>query len=104
MARSVITSPLANLVSHAAVFPKTTLRRLVCARLALVLLLAWPSQSVSQLANPGLQGVQMFSTNEYGVDIATGNVNIDIPLRSKAGKIPFWSRFVGTSGLSQSNH
>ncbi len=45
-------------------------------------------------------GVQMFSTNHFGVDLATGNVNINIPLRSKNGKIPFWSRLVGTSGMT----
>jgi len=48
----------------------------------------------------GVTGVQMFSTNENGVDLATGNINIDnITLRSKAGKIPFWSKLVGTSGM-----
>src|SRR5262245_27081563 len=45
-------------------------------------------------------GVQMFSTNEFGVDLATGNVNIQFPLRSKIGKIPFWSQVVGTSGVT----
>lgn len=52
-------------------------------------------QAVAQ--NP--PGIQMFSTNEYGVDLATGNVNISIPLRSKTGKVPFWSKIVGTSGM-----
>jgi RHS repeat-associated protein len=45
-------------------------------------------------------GIQMFSTNENGVDLATGNINIDnIQFRSKPGKIPFWSHSFGTSGM-----
>ena len=53
----------------------------------------------------GVPGIQMFSTNENGVDLATGNVNIDnIQLRSKTGKIPFWSKVVATSGMSVSSN
>jgi hypothetical protein len=43
-------------------------------------------------------GVLPFSTNQFGVDLATTNVNIAVPLRSKIGKIPFLSQIVGTSG------
>src|SRR4029077_16647650 len=42
-------------------------------------------------------GVQMWSANEFGIDLATSAVNIQIPVRSKAGPIPFSSFFVGTS-------
>jgi RHS repeat-associated protein len=45
-------------------------------------------------------GILPFSTNEFGVDIATGNINVGFPLRSKTGKIPFWSKIVGTSGMN----
>jgi len=55
-------------------------------------------QGVAQ--NQSVPGVQMFSTNHFGVDLATGNVNLTIPLRSKNGKIPFWSQIAGTSGMS----
>jgi RHS repeat-associated protein len=64
--------------------------------LALPLLLLFSAQMGTC---QGLPGIQMFSTNENGVDLATGNVNIEIPLRSKTGKIPFWSKIVGTSGM-----
>src|SRR5580692_2565676 len=42
-------------------------------------------------------GVLPFSTNRFGVDLATGFVNISFPMRSKAGKIPFSSGMAGTS-------
>jgi len=42
-------------------------------------------------------GIQMWSTNDFGIDLATGTVNLQIPGRSKAGPIPFSSAFVGTS-------
>ena len=45
-------------------------------------------------------GVLPFSTQENGVDLATGNVNVSFPLRSKAGKISFWSQILGTSGVT----
>ena len=48
----------------------------------------------------GQPGILPFSTNEYGVDLATGNVNMAFPLRAKTGKIPFWSKVVGTSGMA----
>ena len=48
----------------------------------------------------GLPGILPFSTNENGVDLATGNVNLAFPLRAKNGKIPFWSKVVGTSGMA----
>jgi hypothetical protein len=40
-----------------------------------------PSQTFAQ-GDPAT-GVQMFSTNDFGVDLATGSLNINIPLRSK---------------------
>jgi RHS repeat-associated protein len=48
----------------------------------------------------GLPGILPFSTNENGVDLATGNVNMAFPLRAKNGKIPFWSKVVATSGMA----
>ena len=75
---------------------KSAMRRLFC---TVGILLALHGVATSQT----LPGVQMFSTNEYGVDVATGNVNIGIPLRSKTGKIPFWSKLVGTSGMTIQN-
>jgi RHS repeat-associated protein len=46
-------------------------------------------------------GIQMFSTVENGVDLATGNIIIDnLVLRTKTGKVPFWSKVSGTSGMS----
>lgn len=42
-------------------------------------------------------GIQMWSTNEFGIDLATSTINLQVPLRSKAGPIPFSSYLVGTS-------
>ncbi|MGA8490287.1 MAG: hypothetical protein WB711_07685 [Terriglobales bacterium] len=42
-------------------------------------------------------GILPFSTNEFGIDLATSAVNANIPLRNKAGKIPFANSFRGTS-------
>jgi RHS repeat-associated protein len=65
--------------------------------LAITTVLVSFSGGVSAQSVPG---VQMFSTNEYGVDLATGNINLSIPVRSKVGKIPFWSKITGTSGMT----
>jgi RHS repeat-associated protein len=42
-------------------------------------------------------GIQMWSTNEFGIDLATSAINVQIPVRSKAGVIPFSSSLVGTN-------
>jgi hypothetical protein len=64
--------------------------------LGAILLLSWARVGTCQ----SVPGIQMFSTNENGVDVATGNVIFNnIPLRTKSGKIPFWSKIVGTSGM-----
>jgi RHS repeat-associated protein len=62
--------------------------------LSLCVLLAVPL-GLAQV-NPNY-GILPFSTNRFGVDLATGFVNISIPMRSKAGKIPFSSGIAGTS-------
>jgi len=49
-------------------------------------------------------GIQMFSTNEFGVDLATSGINIDIPMRSKIGAILFSSRLFGTSQAYVANN
>jgi hypothetical protein len=51
--------------------------------------------SLSQ-SDPGA-GIQLFSTNHFGIDLASSNVNIQAPARSKIGKLPFSSMFVGNS-------
>jgi RHS repeat-associated protein len=63
--------------------------------LSLSLVLLFNSIDFAQ-SNPGL-GVLPYATRQYGVDLATSNVVLSIPLRSKAGKIPFSSNIVGTS-------
>jgi hypothetical protein len=63
--------------------------------LSLSLLLLFVSIGFSQ-TNPGL-GVLPYATRQYGVDLASSNVILSIPLRSKAGKMPFASNIVGTS-------
>jgi RHS repeat-associated protein len=40
-----------------------------------------------------------FPTDNFGVDLATGFVNLRFPMRSKAGKIAFSSAFAGTSAM-----
>jgi hypothetical protein len=42
-------------------------------------------------------GIQMWSTNEFGVDVSSMAINLQIPARSKAGPIPYSSNFVGTT-------
>jgi RHS repeat-associated protein len=62
----------------------------------LLLVLAMAGASFSQ----NTPGVQDFSTNIFGVDLATGNVNIQIPIRSKIGAIPFRYFLNGNSGIT----
>jgi RHS repeat-associated protein len=62
--------------------------------LCLVLLLV---ASFSFAQSDPAAGILLFSTNNFGVDLATSNVNLAIPGRSKAGKLPFSSSFVGNS-------
>lgn len=59
----------------------------------LVLLLASPLSAQVDPSN----GVQMWSTNEFGIDLATSAINVQIPGRSKGGPIPFSSWFGGTN-------
>src|SRR5580704_7631037 len=33
-------------------------------------------------------GIEMFSTREYNVDLATSSITVNFPIRSKTGKIP----------------
>lgn len=48
-------------------------------------------------------GIQMFSTNEFGLDLASGTINLQIPLRSKpVGPNPMSALLVGTSWLQPS--
>jgi RHS repeat-associated protein len=42
-------------------------------------------------------GIQLFSTNNFGIDLASSNVSLQFPARSKVGKLPFSSTFVGNS-------
>ncbi|HEX8817224.1 MAG TPA: hypothetical protein VF753_17145 [Terriglobales bacterium] len=63
--------------------------------LSLVLFLATSSAVFAQ-TDPG-GGILPFSTNKWGVDLATSHVFMSFPLRSKPGKIPFSSAIVGTS-------
>ncbi len=41
------------------------------------------------------QGILPFSTRAFGVDLATGSLNLSIPMRNKAGKVPFSFSFEG---------
>jgi RHS repeat-associated protein len=52
--------------------------------------------------NDPAAGIQLFSTNNFGVDLASSNVNVVIPGRSKIGKLPFLSAFVGNYHVYQS--
>ena len=62
----------------------------------LLLLLAIAGTALSQ----NTPGVQDFSTNKFGVDLATGAVNITIPIRSKNGAIPFNYVLQGNSSIT----
>jgi RHS repeat-associated protein len=64
-------------------------------------LLLTVSRSIAQAPNPNA-GILMWSTNDFGINLATSGINIDIPLRSKVGAIPFSSRLFGTSQAYES--
>jgi RHS repeat-associated protein len=66
--------------------------------LSLVLLLA----SFASAQSDPTAGVQLFSTNNFGVDLASSNINLSIPGRSKLGKLPFNSVFNGNYHAFQS--
>lgn len=42
-------------------------------------------------------GIVPFSTHEFGIDLATGNITTTIPVRNKTGKIPFSYAIVSSS-------
>jgi RHS repeat-associated protein len=48
--------------------------------------------AAAQLPTGSLNGIQLNSTNNFGIDLANSNIHISIPLRSKSGPYP-----VGTS-------
>ena len=56
-----------------------------------------PSQSAAQ-TDPNA-GILPFSTQEHGVDLATGAVNLSVPIQSKVGKIPFSFSLYENSGI-----
>jgi hypothetical protein len=64
------------------------------------LLLLTVSASNAQGPDPNA-GIQMWSTSEFGIDLATSGLNLDIPARSKAGAIPYFSHFFGTNQAYQ---
>jgi RHS repeat-associated protein len=66
------------------------------ATLALVLLATSSLTAQGAPPNPDL-GVQMWSTNNFGINLATSAININIPMRSKIGAIPFTSSLFATS-------
>jgi hypothetical protein len=65
-----------------------------------LLLLLTVSASNAQGPDPNA-GIQMWSTSEFGIDLATSGLNLDIPARSKAGAIPYFSHFFGTNQAYQ---
>lgn len=67
--------------------------------LSIVLLLV---VSLSFAQSDPAAGIQLFSTNDFGIDLATSNINVSIPGRSKAGKLPFSSVFNGNYHVYQS--
>lgn len=67
-----------------------------------LLLLSSPLSAQSNPPDPNA-GIQMWSTSEFGIDLATSGVNIQIPGRSKAGAIPFSSNFFGTNQVFASS-
>jgi RHS repeat-associated protein len=67
-------------------------------KLIVTFLLVVLCETAGHAQNPPQPGVVPFSTNSFGVDLASSTVNIAIPLRTKVGKIPFQAWLVGTSG------
>lgn len=72
-------------------------------RLGLLLLLTACPLIAQNPPNPNA-GILMWSTNDFGINLATSGINIDIPMRSKAGAIPFSSRLFGTSQAYVANY
>jgi RHS repeat-associated protein len=62
-----------------------------------LLLLLTVSRSIAQAPPNPNAGILMWSTNDFGIDLARSGINVNIPLRSKIGAIPFSSRLFGTS-------
>lgn len=60
------------------------------------------TRSKAQTVPDPYAGIQMFSTNDFGIDLASSAVNLKVPLRSKSGAIPFFSYLFGTSQAFQS--
>jgi RHS repeat-associated protein len=65
-----------------------SLRYFAVASLALVLF-SWASPKLAQSQTDPNAGIIPFSTHEFGIDLATGNITTTIPVRNKTGKIPF---------------
>jgi len=64
------------------------------------ILLAAVSLSGVAMAQTDLYaGAVPFSTQEHGVDLATGNVSFSMPVRKKAGKLPFSMSLRGNFGV-----
>src|ERR1700690_2636347 len=69
---------------------------LLCCVPLLVLLTV--SALTAQTAPPDPSaGIQMWSTNDFGIDLATSAITVQIPGRSKAGPVPFSSFFGNTN-------
>jgi RHS repeat-associated protein len=98
------TSTIRSVAEKGCIFALTARRALhLRLRPIVIALIAYTAIPVAIANCQGQPGILPFSTNEFGVDIATGNVNVSFPLRSKTGKIPFWSTIVGTSGMAVSS-
>ncbi len=63
-----------------------------------VFLLPIVTPFATQALHQSLPGVLPFSTSEWG-ELATGNLDIASPLRSKDGKDHDWSKIVGAGGM-----
>ena len=47
-------------------------------------------------------GIQMWATSDFGIDLATSAISMQIPVRSKAGAIPFSAYLFGTNQAYES--
>ena len=66
---------------------------------AMALVLTISGWTFAQTSGPN-DGILLFSTHEWGIDLASSAVHLSFPLRSKAGKIPYSSSVEETNYYS----
>ena len=97
MARFAVGLSLVHLQSFNSIF-KTDCRKecgLAVRRLSFLFALPLCLVGIGSAQADPSAGIQMFSTRENNVDLATSSITVNFPIRSKTGKIPVSFSLVG---------